>query len=359
MSWLPAVLVLGGLIFVHELGHFVAARACGVEVEEFSLGFGPRLASFRSGGTLYALRLIPIIGYVRMAGVYPAEGDGTAEAERSRAANARGVGFASRTLAQRAAMIAAGPCVNFLVAFLLYATVLGAVGIPVAPTLRIRTVEPSMPAAAAGILPGESVAAINGTPVTSWDALRNAIVAAAGKKGDQTMRITLRRGGAEHTVVVKPEETASGPLIGIVPVLRTTRLPVLQAVGRGAAATAASVYQSLAGLVGLVAAAVAHRPAQGQLMGPIGISSQIDAASQAGPSALLLIAAVLSANLGLLNLLPIPALDGGRLAFLGVEWLRGGRPVDPAKEGLVHFIGLAVLMAFIVIVSVHDIAQLG
>lgn len=359
MSWLPAVLVLGGLIFVHELGHFLAARACGVEVEEFSLGFGPRLAGFRRGSTLYALRLVPVLGYVRMAGMYPAEGDGSVEAERSAEANARGVGFASRPLAQRAFMIAAGPLVNFLVAFLLYALVLGAVGLPVAPTLRIRAVEAGMPAAAAGIRPGDTVVAVDGNTVASWGALHTAIVAAAGKSGTQTMRITVRRGGVQQQLVVKPEQTSSGPLIGIVPVLLTSRLPVLQAVGRGAVATVSAVYQSLAGLVGVIAAALAHRSSQAQVMGPIGIGSAIDQASQAGAAALMLLAAVLSANLGLLNLLPVPALDGGRLAFIAVEWLRGGRPVDPAKEGMVHFIGLAVLMAFVVLVSVHDLAQLG
>jgi len=359
MSWVPAVLVLGGLIFVHEMGHFLAARACGVEVEEFSLGFGPKLAGFRRGGTLYALRLIPVLGYVRMAGMYPAEADGTADGERSRAANARGVGFASQPLAQRVLMIAAGPLVNFVIAFLLYAIVLGGVGLPVSPTLRIRAVDHGMPAAAAGIHPGDTVVAINQATVGTWEDLHQAIRAAAGTSGDKAMQVTLRRGSTERTVLVKPEHTASGPLIGIVPIVRTSRLPPLQAILRGAVATFASVYQNLAGLVGLIAAALAHQNSQAQLMGPIGIGSAIDQANQAGTAALMLLAAILSANLGILNLLPIPALDGGRLAFLGVEWLRGGRPIDPTKEGLVHFIGLAVLMAFIVLVSMHDITQLG
>lgn len=359
MSWLPAVLVLGGLIFFHEMGHFLAARACGVEVEEFSLGFGPKLAGFHSGGTLYALRLIPVIGYVRMAGMYPAESDGSVDAARSLDANARGVGFLCRPLYQRVLMIVAGPLVNFLIAFILYATVLGAVGIPVAATLRIRTVEAGMPAAAAGIRPGDTVQAINGSPVQTWSELHQAILSAAGTTGDQSMQVTIERGAARHTLVVKPQHTSGGPLIGIVPVLRTSRLSALKALLQGGSATVAAVYQSLAGLVMLIAGAIAHRSQQAQLMGPIGIGSAIDQANQAGAAALMLLAAILSANLGLLNLLPIPALDGGRLAFLGVEWLRGGRPIDPVKEGMVHFIGLAVLMAFIVIVSMHDIAQLG
>lgn len=359
MSWLPAVLVLGGLIFVHEMGHYLAARACGVQVEEFSLGFGPKLASVRRHGTLYALRLVPVIGYVRMAGMYPAEDDGSAEGARSKEANAQGVGFASRPLRQRVLMIAAGPLVNFVVAFLLYAIVLGAVGLPVAPTLEIRAVEHGMPAAAAGIRPGDTVTAVDGAPVASWNALHRAIIHGAGASGTRALHVTVQRGGHRQTVVVRPQRTSQGPLIGIIPRMRIARLPPWQAITKGAVATAAAIYQSLAGLVVLLVSALTHRRTQAQIMGPIGIGSAIDQASQAGTAALLLLAGILSANLGLLNLLPIPALDGGRLAFLGVEWLRGGRPVDPAKEGMVHFIGLAVLMALILLVSVHDIAHLG
>ncbi len=375
-GWLPAVLVLGGLIFLHELGHFVAASVCGVEVEEFSLGFGPRLAGIRRGATQYSLRLFPVLGYVRMAGMYPLSSDALAPGEepephgrdggdrgpladalRSEDANRRGVGFASRPLWQRVVIIAAGPFANFAIAFVLFAIVFGAVGLPVSPTLQIHDVQPGSPAAAAGLRPGDTVVSVDGRPVHSWQGLHNAIV--ADYSPNEPLSILVRHGGQVETISVTPEKTSSGPLIGIVPVMATVRLPALSALGAGAEQTGLSVYQSLAGLVGLVASAIRHTPSQAQLMGPIGIGSQIDQASEAGPPVLLLLAGLLSANLGLLNLLPVPALDGGRLIFLGLEWVRGGRPVDPAKEGLVHFIGLAVLMAFIVLVSVHDIVQLG
>lgn len=375
MSWLPAVLVLGGLIFLHELGHFLAASACGVEVEEFSLGFGPRLAGIRRGSTQYSLRLFPVLGYVRMAGMYPVSSDSLlgeetgargrgggdrgplADALRSEDANARGVGFASRPLWQRVLIIAAGPLANFAIAFVLFAVVFGAVGLPVSPTLKIHDVQSGSPAAAAGLRPGDTVVSVNGKPVGSWNNLHQAIV--ADYTPNVPLSILVRHGGQVETISVTPKETSSGPLIGIVPVMATVRLPAFSALGAGAEQTGLSVYQSLAGLVGLISSAIRHVPSQAQLMGPIGIGSQIDQASEAGPPVLLLLAGLLSANLGLLNLLPIPALDGGRLIFLGLEWVRGGRPVDPAKEGLVHFIGLAVLMAFIVLVSVHDIVQLG
>jgi regulator of sigma E protease len=377
-GWLPAVLVLGGLIFLHELGHFVAARACRVEVEEFSLGFGPKLAGVRRGATLYALRLIPVLGYVRMAGMYPIapetlrrdrEQDGEGEADpsrgalaealRSQDANARGVGFASKPLAQRVLIIAAGPITNFLVALVLYAAVFGAVGLPLSPTLQVRSVEPGSPAAQAGIRPGDTVEAVDGNPVQGWQDLHQAIVADSAAAPGGALAITLVRAGRRLTLAVTPQAGPNGPMIGVVPVMQSVRLSAPRAAAAGLAQTGASIYQSLAAVVSLIVNAVLRHQSQAQLMGPIGIGSQIDLANQAGPAVLMLLAALLSANLGLLNLLPVPALDGGRLAFLGVEWLRGGRPVDPAKEGMVHFIGLAVLMAFILLVSMHDIANLG
>lgn len=371
MSWVPAVLVLGGLIFLHELGHFLAARACGVEVEEFSLGIGPQIAGLRRGPTLYALRLLPVLGYVRMAGMAAMtpgaefEADEAAAPEAAAAARraadvaARGAGFAQKPLGQRVLIIAAGPLTNFLVAMVLYALVFGAVGLPVSPTMRIHSVEAGMPAAAAGIHRGDTIDAVDGVAVHTWDTLHKAITAGFAAHPGQALKLQVVRGSESRTVYVVPTRTPSGPVIGIVPEMATTRLPPGKAVTVGTQQTALAGYQSLAAIVGLVGDAVMRRPSQAQLMGPIGIGAQIDQANQAGPAVLMLLAALLSANLGMLNLLPIPALDGGRLAFMGVEWLRGGRPVDPAKEGLIHFIGLAVLMAFILIVSMHDIAHVG
>lgn len=367
MSWLPAILVLGALIFLHELGHFLLARACHVEVEEFALGFGPKLAGIRRGGTLYALRLIPVLGYVRMAGMYPGspedldpEVDGPAalEARRSAEANARGVGFGSRPLWQRVLIISAGPVANFVVAMVLFVLAFGVIGVPVAPTLQIRSVESQMPAGRAGIRPGDVVRAIDGRSVASWDSLHGAIVQATGSQ-DRPIQITVWRHGTLRTFSVRPQETSSGPVVGIVPVLRTQRIPPLRAFLAGIEETGLSVYQSLAGLIGVIHAALTHTATQARLMGPIGIGSQIDQASQAGLATLLILAAALSANLGLLNLLPVPALDGGRLVFLAVEWVRRGRAVDPAKEGMVHFVGLAVLMALVLVISLHDIHNLG
>jgi len=162
------------------------------------------------------------------------------------------------------------------------------------------------------------------------------------------------RAGVTYRIRVRPERTAQGLLIGIVPVLRTQRLAPWAAVVQAARETWSVVAGWVVAIWGLI-----RGNGQAQIMGPIGIGNAIDQASQAGLATLLLMAAVISANLGLLNLLPLPALDGGRLAFLAAEWVRGGRRVDPAKEGLVHMIGLAVMVALIILVSVNDLAQLG
>jgi regulator of sigma E protease len=355
VSWLPAVLVLGGLICLHELGHFFAARAAGVEVEEFSLGFGPRLVGIRRGRTLYALRLLPILGYVRMAGMYPAEGDGSAEAERSREANARGAGFLSKPLGSRVAVIAAGPVANFVVAFLLFATVFGAVGLPLNPTMRLGAVEPGMPAAAAGLRPGDLVVAVDGHAVHTWEQLHEAILRdGAGPAGVRGLVVTVVRDGRPYRVRVTPARTSQGLLIGIIPQMSSERLPWWQALWQALRQTGAVVVGWALALWALV-----HGSGGATVMGPIGIGNAIDQASQTGSGTLLLLAAVISANLGLLNLLPLPALDGGRLAFLAVEWVRRGRRVDPAKEGLVHMIGLAVMVALIILISARDISRLG
>lgn len=355
MSWLPAVLVLGALICLHEMGHFFAARSAGIEVEEFSLGLGPRLIGIRRGNTLYALRLIPIIGYVRMAGMYPAEQDGTPDAERSRDANQRGVGFAAKGLAARVGVIAAGPLANFVVAFLLFVVVFGAVGLPVLPTMRLGTVQAGMPAARAGLLRGDTILAVNGKRMTTWNALHEAITHDhVGANGAAPLVLSVERAGLVHRVRVTPEETSQGLLIGVIPILKSQRLPWPAAIWQGLRQTGGVVVGWVLALWSLV-----RGSGQAEVMGPIGIGNAIDQASQTGVATLLLLAAVISANLGLLNLLPLPALDGGRLVFLGAEWVRGGRRVDPAKEGLVHMIGLAVMVALVIFISVHDLSQIG
>lgn len=346
-GWVSVVVVLGGLLFLHELGHFLAARAAGVEVEEFSLGLGPKLVGIRRKGTLYAIRLLPIVGYVRMAGMYPMENDGTIAAEESRAANARGTGFNSKPLGPRMGIVAAGPVMNFFVAFLLLVTVFGIVGIPSTPTLRIASVEPGTPAAASGFRAHDVIVAVGGKAVSSYDVLHQDVV---NNPAGQPMQITVDRSGRALTLTVTPKDS----LIGVILTPKVTRLSPLLAIWQGLVQTGSLLVQWILGIWALI-----HHSGTAEILGPVGIGTLIDQASTTGAATLLLLAAFISANLGLLNLLPIPALDGGRLGFMVIELLRGGKPVDPAKEGIVHFVGLAIMVAAIIAISVHDIVHLS
>ncbi|HVB11073.1 MAG TPA: RIP metalloprotease RseP [Bacillota bacterium] len=349
MTLLVIVLVFGGLIFAHELGHFAVAKATGVQVDEFALGFGPRLVAFRWGETSYAIRLLPVGGFVRMAGmVPPAEDDESADARSARSALASGRAFNSKTLGQRAAIIAAGPAMSFLVGVVLFAIVFLFVGVPSNPTLTVADVQAGYPAAAAGMLPGDRIVAIDGHTLTGWDALKQTVAGSAGK----SLVITVDRDGKPVSLTVTPTETSSGGLIGVAPVMANMRMALPRAVGGGFTA----VWGVIAGWF-MALGSLVHGAGASNFIGPVGIGQVIGQAEQQGAGSLLLVAAVLTANLGLINLLPIPALDGSRLAFIGLEWLRG-RPIDPEKENFIHFVGFALLILLSVVVTYRDILRL-
>jgi regulator of sigma E protease len=325
------------------LGHFIAAKRAGVQVDEFSLGFGPRLLSHRSGETEYALRLIPLGGYVRMAGMYPGA-DGRLDSAGPRSFQAQG-------LWRRIGIIAAGPVMNFAVAVVLFATVFGAIGLPAAPTLVVASTEAGYPAAAAGVRPGDRIMAVNGTDIRNWNQLTALVRGSAGRP----LRFTMSRDGHTVQITMTPRAVASqggAGIVGITPVLAIVRLPTVTAVLQAFASTAGIVVSIFAAL-----GALFHGTGMGELMGPVGIGQQISQASQTGIGALLILTAALSADLGLFNLLPVPALDGSRLVFLGIEGLRG-RPVDPEKEGFVHLVGFALLVVLMVFVTYHDVLRL-
>jgi regulator of sigma E protease len=344
-------LVFGGLIALHEFGHFVVAKRSGVQVDEFSLGFGPRLARLRRGETDYSLRLVPLGGFVRMAGMYPNEADGSAEAQRSREANASGRGWAAHGVGQRLAVIAAGPAMNFLVGALLVAFVFGALGVPTRPTLVVSRVEAGYPAARAGIRPGDRVLSVDGRLVRDWTQLHQAISPRAGRP----VTVVVERGGRDLTLRMTPVPApdGSGGLIGISPVMLVRRAGPLSALWKGVVWTWEIVAGWFVALAGLL-----RGGGHAQLLGPVGIGQQIGVAAQNGLPNLLLFVAALSANLGLINLLPIPALDGSRLVFLAVEGVRG-RPVDPEKEGFVHLVGFALIVVLTVLVTYHDLIRLN
>jgi regulator of sigma E protease len=343
-TFIASVFVFGILIFFHELGHFAVAKAVGIKVYEFSLGFGNKIFSFRRGDTDYNVRLFPLGGFVRMAGMDPEEDEKERDFKEDE-------GFNSKTVGQRAWVIAAGPIMNFVLAVLLLASIFGIHGVPVLTTDIGDIVEKS-PAYEAGIKPGDKVVSINGTNVATWQELVNNVNSYAG----QELSVEIERNGEVKSLQITPElNNENRYVIGIQSdpdKAIMQRANPLDALWKGAQST----YQVTALIISLIGQMITNQ-APVDLGGPVAIVSEIGNAAETGVFQLLQLAAFLSINLGLFNLFPIPALDGSRLMFLAWEKIVG-KPVDPAKEGFIHMIGFGLLLLLMVVVTYNDILRL-
>lgn len=332
-----SILVFGLLIIFHELGHFIAAKRVGIKVHEFSVGFGPKLLSIPRGETAYNLRLFPLGGFVRMAGMDPAEE--VEDEEKS---------YKNKTVGQRAAVIAAGPLMNFLLAALLLMVIFMVHGFPT-PTTTIGKLVPGQPAENAGLKPGDRIIAINDQPVTRWEDITSLVNAHPGQPITVTV---LRDGGKEKFKLVTAVNAEGRGMIGIYPRQEMRPLGPFAALYRGMEYTV-----RLSGLILEFVGRMIVGQAPAEVGGPVRIVQEIHTAVQLGFFYLLQLAAFLSINLGLFNLLPIPALDGSRLLFLALEGLRG-RPVDPTKENFVHLVGFGLLLLLIMVITYKDILGL-
>lgn len=336
---IAAIVALGAMIFVHELGHFLAARRAGITVHAFALGFGPRLAGITRGGTLYALNAIPFGGYVRLAGedLDDAGGPGT---------------FRSKSIWQRAGVIAAGPVMNLAMAVVILAISAATIGVPVGVSNRIGDLIRDMPAARAGLQPGDAIVAIDGVPMATGADVIDTIHA----RPDQDLRLTIERAGRRFDVTVRSVLDAQRQigLIGFRPEVLYDRMPVLQAAWWGLATTGRSIAAFLAALGTLL---LRPRELLGQMMGPVGAVAFLGDPAQGGGELFLYTVASLSTIIGVFNLIPFPGLDGGRLLFLGVEAVRR-RPVDPRREGYVHYVGIALLLVLLLTLTWRDVMRL-
>ncbi|HET9343722.1 MAG TPA: M50 family metallopeptidase [Candidatus Eremiobacteraceae bacterium] len=334
------LLILGVLILFHELGHMVVAKRAGVTVSEFAMGFGPRLFAIERGGTLYTVNLLPLGGFCRMVGEDSAD-DGSPDPGN----------FQHKPLYARFGIILAGPFFNFLLAALLFTIVGVAIGQPV-PTDVIGQVRPDTPAAAAHLQPGDEIRTLDGRAFRSGTEIMDYIHA----RPNRLMDVAIERDGKVFHLKIK---TTYGPvgdgtkqgLLGYLPTTTALRMPFFEGVVWGVSMVPLTIATQWYGIVQMIAT---HDTSG--LHGPVGIAQVVSQVAQYGIGSLVELAAMLSVILGMFNLLPIPALDGGRLAFMVVELVRGRR-VDPEKEGLVHLTGFALLMVFIAFVTYHDIAN--
>jgi len=310
------IIILGVFVLVHELGHFLAARAADVRVYEFSVGFGPQL----------------------MQPELEEEEEPT-----------EGRGFREKGYLPRAVFFAAGSGMNFVAAIVLFFLVFGIIGIQTG-TLVVDELQPGLPAEHAGLEPGDRIVGVNGEPVADWAELVSIIQAHPGDE----LAFNVVRGGQELTLVVTPVARGEDGMgyIGLAPVFERVRMSLPAALARGIQLTEAIIANFVTALMQVF---------QGQggpeFIGVVGIGAEIGEASRLGLANLIFFSAVLSVSLGLINLLPIPALDGSHLLFLLVERLRG-KPVDPEKENLIHFVGFALLMLLAVFITYRDILRL-
>jgi len=355
------LVMLSVLIVLHELGHFIVARRNGVHVMEFSVGFGTKLASWTSPrtGTMYSLRILPIGGYCAMEG----EDNKTSEAEQQREFRAAPTddaqNFQAKSPWRRLAIILAGPVANFVLAYIILLVGALAFGIPSDKIERavVTVVLQGSPADHAGLRPGDRIVAVNaqGKQVTNANDLITTIHASLGK----TIDVTYERDGVTKLIEVTPAPCPA-PLspklgcIGFSPEPAYERVGFAEALRYSGSEYAGVADQTFASLGLLVTHFTKYA---GQVSGVVGMGQVAGVVQDFGWGPYLTLAATISFALGLFNLLPIPALDGGRAAFIIAELVRG-KPVDPDKEALVHLAGFAALMALMLLVAFHDIARI-
>lgn len=347
-SIVSAIIVLGILIFVHELGHFIFAKLFGVGVEKFSLGFGPKLIGKKVGETEYLLSAFPLGGYVKMVGE-GTDGELTDE-EKIRS-------FAEKSPLRRIGIVVAGPGFNLIFAWLLFIVVF-MIGVPAATT-KVGEVVKDKPAAKAGLTAGDMVTAVNGKKVARWDEMAAEIAAAKGPSLD----IEIKRGTETKTFRIVPEtrtgknllgETVTSPVIGVVAAGETVidRFPPGEAFSRGSAQTLNVIELTVLSLVKIVERAIPLDT----IGGPIMIAKMAGQQAEAGGVSFIAFMALLSVNLGVLNLLPIPILDGGHLVFYLWE-LVFRRPVSMRAREIAQQVGLALLIGLMVLAFYNDIAR--
>lgn len=341
MSIVIALLVFSVIILFHEFGHFLLAKLNKITVVEFSLGMGPRLLSFEAGGTCYSWKLLPFGGSCMMLGE-----DGEEEEEGS---------FGSKSVWARMSVIAAGPIFNFLLAFIMALFIVGNLGYDVPVLLNVTE---GMPAANAGLQAGDRIVKMNGKRIHLYREVQNYSMFHQG----ETVIFQYERDGELHEATVTPELTNGSYKYGIGGNInyrqKTNVLETLEY-------SAYEVYYWIDTTVSSLGLLFKGGVQLDDMSGPVGVVDAIGTTYQESRDEgafyvwmnLLNIAILLSANLGVMNLLPIPALDGGRLIFLIVEAIRRRR-VEPELEAKIHFAGLMLLMLLMVVVMFNDVKKL-
>jgi len=334
------LIIIAVLILFHEWGHFVTARKIGIPVHEFSIGFGYKLFSKKVNGVEYSLRLVPLGGFVRMAGEEPGDQDDPN-------------GFSKRTPLEKIAVAFAGPFMNFVLALLIFIYSYAFIGIPVALNEPvIGKAIAGKPAIETGLQDGDRILSVNDIKVCTWNEFTGIL---ADNTEGKTLDIEVQRNGEIIDFDVTPvKNSTTGTFeIGVLSKIDFDKQGIFQSIKIGFQQTYELTVMLLSGLWLLITGGASAA----DLAGPVGITKLVGEAAQVGTVFLLGFSAFLSINLGIINLLPIPALDGSRIVFAIVEAIRR-KPLEPEKEGFIHWLGFMFLILLIIIVTYNDIVRL-
>ncbi len=349
--------ILSILVLIHELGHFLLAKKFGIKVEEFGFGFPPRVFGKRIGETLYSINLLPIGGFVKLYGEDAAGGGSIRHAKsEERIADVKRA-FYARPAYQRVAIVLAGVVMNFLLAVVLISYLFSTRGVAV-PTENIRIVEVmrNSPAEKAGILKGDEVVRINEKKIRETKEFAET----ARKSSGQVTRLEIKRKARVFQVLVIPRKDfpkGEGPLGIAISNVEVKKYPWYQAPFFGTAEALKFSFLIVQGLSDMFLNFILHGVKPTGVTGPVGVAQLTGQAVSYGATATLWFVALLSLNLAVINILPIPALDGGRLFFILIEIVTG-RKISPKHEALAHAVGLAILLALIIFITFFDVVRL-
>lgn len=360
---IPFLVVLTLIVFVHEMGHYLAGRWSGIGITAFSVGFGPELAGFTDRhGTRWKLSAIPLGGYVKFLGDEDAASTPDYAKFKNLPAEERARTFLGAALWKRAVTVAAGPIANFILAIIIFSFTVGIYGRQVADPVVAEVKQPSA-AAAAGILPGDLLVAIDGSPVRTFEDVRRYV----SVRPEVPIVVTIKRDGVQQDLRMVPERTELTDqfgnkmelgVIGIVTNEATGNFRVVEygpveAIGQGVLQT----WYIVTGTFDYLSNLVTGRMKADQLGGPIRVAQASGQMATIGVAAVLQLAAVLSVSIGLLNLMPVPVLDGGHLMFYAVEAIRG-KPVGPAAQEVAFRFGMVLVLMLMVFATWNDISAL-
>jgi regulator of sigma E protease len=337
-----AIFVFGLLVFVHELGHFLAAKATGMKVNEFAIGFGPKLCAVQKGETVYSIRAFPLGGFNDIAGMF-AEDD-----------SAGPRGYAQKSVGARLIVMLAGSAMNLALPVLLFFGLYFFIGVGTPnPEPVVGSVMANHPAAAAGLQKGDRVLAVNGQEVTTWKQLTETLSDELSGQESQAVTLTIERGGEtmEKTIDSKYSSLDKKRLVGVVEQIDYRTLGAAEAFHKAVQTTGKVIYRMCYELYKITLALEGK-----DLAGPVGIAQMAGQVAEMGIVPLLNFTAFLSLNLGIINLFPIPALDGGHVIGLCFEAIVG-RPLSEKYTVYVQLIGITLVVMLMIYATKNDVMR--